>query len=148
MTPLAYIKLGLAAVVLIALGWLALIVNGWRQDSLRVEEVETELSTLKAAQEASQKASEGYQNELEAIRNRPVPASPVRLCKPARVPPAGGRPSPTVPPADVVSGTDGTDPEVRGGPDIGPALRSLAKRADEVSAQGRATQSLHLKGPR
>ncbi len=144
MTPLAYIKLGIAAVVLIALGWLALIVNGWRQDSLRVEEVETELSTLKAAQEASNAASEQYQRELKEIRSRPVTTGPVRLCnKRPAVPAAGSGPSATVPPAGVLQGADGSD--YQEGPDIAADLLRLADEADEVAARGRATQSLHLR---
>lgn len=112
-------------------------------------------SALKSAREAerasyaaAQARSKEYQDELDRLRNRPVVRTPVRLCVSAPaaggMPPAGpaaGGPGATVPAGGVVQPADGTDPSLRPGPDIGPALRGLARRADEVSAQGRAVQA-------
>jgi hypothetical protein len=134
-TPIAYIKLGLAAVVLIALGWIAFIVNGWRLDSRRVEQVETELSDLKAAQESSQKASQGLQDELTKLRNSRKPSPVVRVCRDAdKLPKAG-------------AGRDGSTPGAgelpqAAGPDIGTDLYALADEADELAARLRACQAL------
>lgn len=145
---LLYIKLGLAVLALIVLGFFGYKVHSWHQDSLKLESAQKELEQVKATYEAAQKASEGYQSELKEIRNRPVTTGPVRLCVKPRVSATPSGPSSTVSPAGVVSGPTGTDSEVREGPDIGPALQRLIERAEQVSAQGRATQSLHMKGPR
>jgi hypothetical protein len=143
-TPLAYIKLGVAALVVMLLVWGGLIVRGWHQDSLRVKAVETELQSLKASQEASQKASEQYQRELKEIRNRPVTTGPVRLCnKRPAVSPSRSGPSATLPATGVLQGADGSD--YQEGPDIAADLLRLADEADEVASRGRATQSLHLR---
>lgn len=98
--------------------------------------------------EKAQEVSRDYQTELARLRDRPVSRVPARLCvsapAPGRVPAAGtapGGPSAAVPAGGVVQSADGTDTGVRAGPDIGPALRGLARRADEVSAQGRAVQA-------
>ncbi len=134
MTPLAYIKLGIAAAVLIAIGWLALIVNGWRQDSLRVEEVETELSTLKAAQEASQKASQGLQDELTKLRSARKPAPVIRLCRnPDKLPQAQPGRNDSTPGAGELPKEDGFDTQ---------PLYDLADEADELAARLRACQAL------
>ena len=112
-------------------------------------------SSLKAAREAerasyakAQQISRGYQDEIDRLRSQPIVRTPVRLCRDAtnssRVSATGpttGGPGPAAPAGGVVSSTDGTDPSVRPGPDIGPALRGLARRADEVSAQGRGIQA-------
>lgn len=156
LSPLAYLKLGMSVLILGILGFAGWKVHGWHQDSLRVATVETQaardvaqarqaLEQTKAAYAASQKASENYQHELSAIRNRPVDARPVRLCRAApAVPGAGpvaGGSGEAVPATGVLSGPAGGDLEA--GPDIGPELRELARQADEVSAQGRALQGLH-----
>jgi hypothetical protein len=143
--PKFWLKVGGIAAVVAVLGFGVAKYNYHHARSVRLGEVEQQMVALKASQAASHKASEGYQNELKTIRDRPVSNAPVRLCVKPRptVPATGSGPSATVPAPGVVSGADGTDSEVRGGPNIGPALRSLARRADEVAAQGRSTQSLH-----
>ncbi len=134
MTPLAYIKLGLAAVVLIALGWVAFIVNGWRLDSRRVEQVETELSSLKAAQEASQKASEGLQDELTKLRNSRKPAPVLRLCRdPNKLPKAQPGHNDSTPGTGELPKEDGFNSQ---------PLYDLADEADELAARLRACQAL------
>jgi hypothetical protein len=97
-TPLLYIKMGIAVLVLGICAAFAYKVHGWRQDALQLGAVRQEMVALKAAQAASQKASEGLQDELQNLRNTRKPAPAVRLCKPAKpVPPTG-------------AGRDGTAP--------------------------------------
>jgi len=125
-------------------GWKA---NDWRTDAARLRTelaaAESRLANAQIAMRAAQSASEDYQNELEIIRSRPVSTSPVRLCVNPRVP-ARGRAQPGSDagsaPAGVVSSGDG--PNLEEGPDIGPELRALARKADEVSARLRAHQEL------
>lgn len=156
LTPyLMWIKIGAAAVVLGLITWGGLTVRGWHQDSLKVASVEaqakrdkaTYTQTLSALQQSyadSLKASKGYQDELTQIASRPVPSTPVRLCRAASsvrpASPATGGPGPAVPAAGV--GEPGASADLEQGPDIGPELAALAKRCDAVTAQGRAIQSL------
>ena len=143
MTPLLWVKVGLAALLVMLAVWGGLIVRGWHADSLALGEARQELKDLKASQEASQKASEGYQRELEEIRNRPPTTGPVRLCvKRPAVSSSGSGPGSTLPATGVLQGADGGD--YQEGPDIAADLLRLADEADEVTARGRATQSLHL----
>jgi hypothetical protein len=140
---LLYIKLGIAALILAVFGFFAYKVHSWRQDALELGVVRQEMADLKASQEASQKASQGYQDELAEIRARPVTTGPVRLCnKRPAVSPTGSGPSPALPASGVLQGADGSD--YQEGPDIAADLLRLADEADEVAAKGRATQSLHL----
>lgn len=150
MTARLWLYLAAAA----AIGGLLWIVDGWRRDSNKLESAEARTAQIERDAKAtiaemerryaeSQQASEGYQNELQTIRNRPISVSPVRLCKQSSVPKAGPAPSgsgSTIPRAEPLPEPVGSDPEP--GPDIGPSLRELAKRCDEVSAQGRAIQVL------
>jgi hypothetical protein len=140
-SPLLYIKLGIAVLVLGICAAFAYKVNSWRQDALQLGAVRQEMVELKAAQEASHKASEGYQNELEAIRKRRPASGPVRLCiKPDVSAPASGSGSGSAAPR-MVPGGDGENHQE--GPDIAADLAELARRADEVNAQARAIQGLH-----
>ena len=155
---MAAIKVGALVAVVVALGLFGWRVHAWHEGFKQAASVKAEaarevaqarqaVADMNAQYTATQKASEGYQHELETIRARPVDRSPVRLCRaaPASVPlaaaPAGGLGA-AVSASGVLSGTDGSDPAMREGPDIGPALRELARFAEEVSAQGRAIQSL------
>ena len=147
MNPLApylvWIKLGVFVILAAFLAFFAFKVTSWRNDSLALDATKQEMQQLRDSQAASIEASEGYQRELEDIRNRPVPSTPVRLCvKRPAVPAAGSGPGAAVPASGVVPDGDGTD--YQEGPDIAGDLRALARRADEVTAQARATQELHL----
>jgi hypothetical protein len=134
MTPLAYIKLGIAAAVLIALGWFAVIVHGWRSDSQALGSVRQEMADLRAAQEASQAASKGLQDELQTLRAARKPAPVIRVCRdPDKLPQAGtGR-------DDPAPGAGELPPET--GLDTGP-IYDLADEADELAARLRACQAL------
>lgn len=98
------------------------------------------LSKMAADQKASQKASEGYLNEIASLRARPV--GPVRVSIPARVPApraATGRPDAEVPPSGVVPGGVESDSGVSR--DIGPDLSALMVEADKCSAQLRGLEA-------
>ena len=126
-------------------GWKA---NDWRADAARLRTelaaAETRLANAQIAMRAAQSASEDYQNELEAIRSRPVSTSPVRLCINPRVP-ARGRAQPGSDagpaPAGVVSSGDG--PDLEEGPDIRPDLNELMRKVEQEMAKLRALQGLH-----
>jgi hypothetical protein len=134
-TPLLYIKMGIAVLVLGICAAFAYKVNSWRQDALELGAVRQEMVELKAAQEASHKASEGLQNELQNLRNTRKPSPVVRMCKPAK------------PVPQARAGRDGSTPGAgelpqEAGPDIGTDLYGLADEADELAARLRACQAL------
>lgn len=154
MNPLApyllYIKFGVAAALLAALGLFGWRVHAWHEGykalaAERACEPETECAKRaarfaeaqqKAAQAASQKAQEAvqsYEQEIASLRARP--ARVVRLCADQGgvrdAAPAAGTDGPAAP-AAVVSGQAGVD--------IGADLYQLAKDADEVAARLRALQ--------
>jgi len=128
----------------VALVWLLLLIRHWHQDSVQLPAVreqvlqekkkgEEEVKRMRTAWAAAQSASEGYQHELETIRNTPVPVNTViRVCKPApRVssPGAGAAgPSPTTPATGVLYET--LDLDTR-------PLFGDAARCDALSAQVR-----------
>jgi len=89
--------------------------------------------TALASLEASQKASKGYADELEVLRNT-TPDPVIRVCRPTVV---------SIPvPAPGVDGTPAPAGDVQEEPgrDIGPALAREAERADRLAAQLRALQ--------
>jgi hypothetical protein len=151
LTPLAWLKLGAAAIALGLLVWLGLIVKGWKDDATRLPLVEQErdqviadLAHYKTDLRSAQEASNGYQTELATLRTvaARAPDSPVRLCPRARVPerreiPAAGTGSPA---AAASTGDVPPQPELPRERDIGPGLFDLADRADELSAQVRGLQ--------
>jgi hypothetical protein len=134
-SPLLYIKLGIAVLVLGICAAFAYKVNSWRQDALELGAVRQEMVELKAAQAASQEASQGLQDELQNLRNTRKPAPVVRMCKPAKPVPEAG------------AGRDGSTPGAgelpqEAGRDIGGDLYGLADEADELAARLRACQEL------
>lgn len=142
-----YLKAAGFLVLAAVVAFSAYKVHSWRSDALELGSVRQEMEALKASQKAANEASEGYQRELKEIRNRPVTTGPVRLCvKRPGVPTPSGGPGATVPASGVLPSADGGDHQE--GPDIAADLLRLADEADEVAARGRATQGLHLKGPR
>jgi hypothetical protein len=139
LNPIETIKLIAAALVTAALIACGVIVHGWHRDAQALEGVRTELAAVKAQQEASQKASEGYQRELQDLRTARKPSPVVRVCREP------------VPAAGSGGGRDGATPgsgelPQTAGPDIGPDLYGLADEADELAARLRACQAL-LKPP-
>jgi hypothetical protein len=133
--PLFWLKVGAVVAVFAVLSFAAYKVNSWRQDALELGAVRQEMVELKASQEASHKASEGLQNELETLRATRKPSPVVRMCKPAKpVPEAGAGHNDSTPGA-------GELPQ-EAGRDIGGDLYGLADEADELAARLRACQAL------
>jgi hypothetical protein len=134
MNPLITVRLIIAAIVTALLIAGGLVVHGWRSDSLKLGAVRQELADVKAAQEASHKASEGLQDELTKLRSARKPSPTLRLCRSAKpVPQAGtGR-------NDPATGAGELPAETRF--DTQP-LYDLADEADELAARLRACQAL------
>jgi hypothetical protein len=133
--PFGYLRIAAIVAVVSALSFAAYKVNSWRQDALQLGAVRQEMVELKAAQEASQAASQGLQDELQNLRNTRKPAPVVRMCKPAKPVPEAG------------AGRDGSTPGAgelpqEAGRDIGGDLYGLADEADELAARLRACQDL------
>lgn len=135
-----FLPAGVVVLCLIAVG-VGLYFRGQIEGAARGEAIAKaamqERDTAIAALAAANKASEGYADELEAIRHRPVPVRVIRLCaaqKPVPVPgPAPG--------ADEAGAAAGELPSGAGpGRDIGPDLYREAERADALAAQLRALQ--------
>jgi hypothetical protein len=107
----------------------------------------TRLAEVEADRAKAEKASRDYQTELAGLRDAPVRHDPVRLCvEPAARPVAR---APQAPAATRLNGSaaaagvvpDGARADLVPGPDIGPELRALLLRADEVTSQARGLQS-------
>ena len=132
--PLTYIRLGIAAFVILLLVSGGLVVRGWHQDSLALDGARQELQSLKASQEASHAASKGLQDEIEKLRTARKPAPVIRLHRcPDKVPGAGaGRDGST---------TGAGELPQEAGLDTGP-IYDLADEADELAARLRACQAL------
>lgn len=150
---LAWIRLGAVIVAAFAVAFAAVTVKKWHRDSLALASAEAErdelaaqaqsaIATLAAQQRAAYAASEGFQREIQELRDRPVPVRTVRVLVPARaaVPapgPAAGRPDAGAQAGGLV--------QSRAGPaasrDIGPDLYALTLEADRCSAQLRGLQA-------
>ena len=107
-----------------------------------IERLERALAAAKADRARAQAASDSYRSEMDAIRSRPVPRTPVRLCRdpdpvPATVATAGRTDGRTTT-SWGFNGTTGSDFEA--GPDIGPDLYDLAAKCDAEIAKLRALQ--------
>lgn len=135
---------GLVVVVgLFYAGWRA---NGWRVEAGQRDDAIAERDAAVRAAEAFRQRtadeinrvnaiSKGYRDEIDSLRNRPVPV--VRVCNPP-VPATKGE-SPTGPGAgEAAPGTGALPPQA--GPDIGPGLAELADEADQMLARLRALQ--------
>lgn len=102
--------------------------------------LERSLAAQAQAGAASAVVIRGYEDEIEKLRNRPVPVRAVRLCPPAgagdvrHANPAGRADAGTTAGGEF-SGAAGSNP------DIGPALYQLARDADEIVAQCRGLQN-------
>jgi hypothetical protein len=100
----------------------------------RVRAQEDEAARLKAKADETVK---GYEDEIQKLRDRPVPTRVVRLCRPAN--------PGNVPDARAARAADGAGAGTgvvseSAGPDIGADLYGLAKEADEIAARLRALQ--------
>jgi hypothetical protein len=132
----------LSAAVILLGAWIghSLIERGRNELRPKIEKLERELATERINRARSEAASSAYAQELANLNRRPVRTNPVRLCV-----------TPAVPASESASGvadsspTTGSDAGSAGadlvaGPDIGPALRSLAMACDMENAKLRALQ--------
>jgi len=134
---------GVAVVVIAAIGALRNAKEEGRAElKPEIERLERALAAAKADRARAEAASASYRSEMDALRNRPVSRTPVRLCRdpdpvPATTTTALGthdRTSTTW----GFNGTTGSDLEA--GPDIGPDLYDLAAKCDAEIAKLRALQ--------
>ena len=135
--------IGLSVALLVA-GWAA---GAWLMEKGRaelrpvIERLQSELESERAARIRNEEALNGYQKELDSLRNRPRNTSPVRLCVTPSVrettTTAGSLDGAAAPTGDS-AGQTGSD--LVAGPDIGPALRGLAYGCDAENAKLRALQ--------
>lgn len=135
-----WLQIGAAIAVLVVLVWVGLAVVHWKNEAAKVPGLKQEIATyeqqiedIQADISAANKASAGFQAELERLRNaRPVGPTPVvRVCRDAPAVPASGAAKPRPDEGAAPGGLLPQEP----GPDIGPALYSDADLADELSAQ-------------
>lgn len=148
------------AIVLALGGWAYFHVKGIGADEVRSElqpkidtltierdNAKTKLAEAEADRTKAEKASSDYQTELAGLRDAPVRRDPVRLCiqpAPRPVTRAPGPPAAAgLDGAATVTGlvSGGTGADLVPGPDLGPRLRALLRRADEVSGQARGLQA-------
>jgi hypothetical protein len=112
------------------------------RDEMRpiIAELHTALAAEQIIRKQNERAINSYVEELESLRKRPRPSTPVRLCVPAA--PETGRPAPAVNDSTSTSGvgTELSGGDLVAGPDIGPALRDLAYGCDAENAKLRALQ--------
>ena len=147
---LKYWRVGAAVGVVIVIALMGWRVSAWHtayealpgvRDALEREEGcldGSKCAERVAALRASQAAVEanilqGYEHELAALRDRPVPSVPVRLCRPAnRGPVRDGAAAPATGPGD------GPDVPLEAGRDIAVELYRLADDADAEALKLRA----------
>ena len=132
---------GLAVLGVMAWGYGAIKEQGRNELRPTVERLQAELNSERAARQRNEEAIDAYLSEIESIRNRPRPTTPVRLCVTPSVPvaaPAAGSSDGAAAPAERNTSEAGGD--LVAGPDIGPALRDLAFSCDAENAKLRALQ--------
>lgn len=107
-----------------------------------IERLGQALAASEVNRARAEAASSAYRSEVDALRARPVPRTPVRLCREAPALPSSGT---------TAAGTDGGAAPTRrddatprddlaAGPDIGPDLYALAQACDVEQAKLRALQ--------
>jgi hypothetical protein len=118
-----------------------LIERGRNEIRPQLEKLELELATERTNRARAEAASSAYAQELADLNRRPVRTTPVRLC----VSPPAMSPSESALRTTGTTATTGSNERTTGedlvaGPDIGPALRSLAMACDMENAKLRALQ--------
>jgi len=113
------------------------ISQGEAAGNARAEAALAQRDAAISALRASQEASRGYHEELDALRNAGRPDPVIRVCprpSPVQVPGPTARTDVPAAPAGELPASPGSDR------DIGPALAREADRADRLAAQLRALQ--------
>lgn len=109
----------------------------------QIERLEATLAAERADRARAETAANSYRAEMDALRSRPVPRTPVRLCVekslnvPATTPTASGAAGSTTT-TSRYNGT--TESDFEAGPDISADLYDLAGRCDAEIAKLRALQ--------
>lgn len=134
---------GVAVVVIAAIGALRNAKEEGRAElKPEIERLERALAAAKADRARAEAASASYRSEMDALRSRPVPRAPVRLCRDPDPVPATSTTALGTHGATATTwgfnGTAGSDLEA--GPDIGPDLYDLAAQCDAEIAKLRALQ--------
>jgi hypothetical protein len=140
---LAPYALGVVIVVVAAMGALHNAKEEGRAElKPEIERLEAALSAERSDRARAEAAADSYRSEMDALRNRPVPRTPVRLCVNADPMPANGPASKL--PDDSTAITWGdvrpAPNNLAAGPDIGADLYALARDCDAEIAKLRALQ--------
>ena len=107
----------------------------------KIESLEAQLAAERADRARAEAAANAYRSEMDALRSRPVPRTPVRLCNEARATPADSAPQGVDGPATTTAGgNELARGDIAQGPDIGPDLYALAQMCDAEFAKLRALQ--------
>ena len=117
-----------------------LIERGRNEIRPQLEKLELELATERTNRARAEAASSAYAQELADLNRRPVRTGPVRLCVTPAVPSSESALRTTGTTATTGSNERTTGEDLVAGPDIGPALRSLAMACDMENAKLRALQ--------
>ena len=136
--------LGVVVIVVAALGALRNAKEEGRAElKPQIERLEAALATERADRARAETAANSYRSEVDAIRSRPVPRTPVRLCveRPVNVPATVPSASDSVGTTTTSWGYNGqTESDFAAGPDIAADLYDLAGRCDAEIAKLRALQ--------
>lgn len=135
--------LGVAIIVMAAMGALHNAKESGRAElKPQIERLEAALKAERADRARAEAAADSYRSEMDALRNRPVPRTPVRLCRDPKPVPTTFSPADGVTRTTTTSGGDAPAPGdySEAGPDIGPDLYALALACDAEIAKLRALQ--------
>ena len=135
--------IGVAVVVIAAIGALRNAKEEGRAElKPEIERLERALAAAKADRARAEAASASYRSEVDVIRNRPVPRTPVRLCRDFKPVPTTFAPADGITRTTTTSGGDAPAPRdyFAAGPDISPDLYALALACDAEIAKLRALQ--------
>jgi len=136
--------IGVVVVVVAAMGALHNAKEEGRAElKPEIERLEATLAAERADRARAEAAANSYRSEMDALRSRPIPRTPVRLCveKPADLSTSfipADRSTRTTTTTGGYNGTAASD--FTAGPDIGPDLYDLAGRCDAEIAKLRALQ--------
>jgi hypothetical protein len=136
--------LGVVIVVVAAMGALHNAKEEGRAElEPQIKRLEAALAAERSDRARAEAAADSYRSEMDALRDRPVPRTPVRLCvtKPVDVPVTQPSTGSAIGTTTTTWGYNGTAaPDFEAGPDIGADLYDLAGRCDAEIAKLRALQ--------
>ena len=106
----------------------------------KIESLEAQLEAERADRARAEAAANAYRSEIDALRSRPVPRTPVRLCVETPAPVGGTTERVDGPAPAPAGGNELSRGDIAQGPDIGPDLYALAQMCDAEFAKLRALQ--------